>query len=262
MIQISRIELLFFGKHKGVFEGSIIMAKRKTSQKNIISTVFAWIKEHRFLSIAGVVVALALAIVLIFPYELNIRSNISRRKLQSPENMTYYDFFQAIADRYGFHIDKITGASNQIIMLYSNDFDSLLSSEKFAFFGELGNRENTTYELIDKGGKNQGEHLYLLSLYSRGHEYTGSFANTYYGATAYGFSQSVLYKDHQQCYSESNSSSINRGSSDSGKTKCSLCNGTGTVKYYYGSSSLEAYLNGKNDYEFGPCPSCHGTGKR
>ena len=34
--------------------------------------------------------------------------------------------------------------------------------------------------------------------------------------------------------------------------KCSNCNGTGKVRYYYGNSALEAALDGHNDYEYGP----------
>lgn len=61
------------------------------------------------------------------------------------------------------------------------------------------------------------------------------------------------------------SQSTNSHSSSSTKTvservKCSMCNGTGTVKYYYGESALEAALNGHDDYEFGPCSTCDGTG--
>ncbi len=44
------------------------------------------------------------------------------------------------------------------------------------------------------------------------------------------------------------------------KVTCSNCNGTGKVKYYYGSSALEAALNGHNDYEYGPCSNCDGKG--
>ncbi len=62
----------------------------------------------------------------------------------------------------------------------------------------------------------------------------------------------------------STTSSYSSKSSSYGTTKekviCSMCNGTGKVKYYYGESSLEAALNGKNDYEYGPCTSCNGTG--
>jgi hypothetical protein len=46
-----------------------------------------------------------------------------------------------------------------------------------------------------------------------------------------------------------------------GTKKCSLCNGTGSVKYYYGSSAVEAWLDGQEDYTFGPCSRCDGTGR-
>ena len=48
----------------------------------------------------------------------------------------------------------------------------------------------------------------------------------------------------------------------SGNQKCYLCNGTGRVKYYYGSSDLEAYLNGYDPYWYGQCGVCLGTGKK
>lgn len=36
------------------------------------------------------------------------------------------------------------------------------------------------------------------------------------------------------------------------KITCSICNGAGEVKYYYG--------DGENDYNLGPCTSCDGKG--
>ena len=51
------------------------------------------------------------------------------------------------------------------------------------------------------------------------------------------------------------------GNSSSRGGKCVVCNGTGYVKYYYGNSDLEAYLNGYDPYWFGKCTSCDGTGK-
>ena len=61
---------------------------------------------------------------------------------------------------------------------------------------------------------------------------------------------------------KTNKSSNEYTNSGSKKEKviCSMCNGTGKVKYYYGDSALEAALNGHNDYEYGPCTSCDGTG--
>lgn len=51
-------------------------------------------------------------------------------------------------------------------------------------------------------------------------------------------------------------SSSNSGSSG----KCYVCNGTGYVKYYYGSSDLEAWLSGHDSYTIGKCTSCGGKG--
>ena len=53
------------------------------------------------------------------------------------------------------------------------------------------------------------------------------------------------------------------GSSNSNGSggKCAMCNGTGYVKYYYGSSDLEAWLSGHDAYTVGECSRCNGTGK-
>ncbi len=59
--------------------------------------------------------------------------------------------------------------------------------------------------------------------------------------------------------SGSSSSGGSSGSLPGGK--CSICNGTGSVKYYYGDSDLQAYLDGQDPYTFGVCTACNGTGK-
>lgn len=43
-------------------------------------------------------------------------------------------------------------------------------------------------------------------------------------------------------------------------TKCAVCNGSGYVKYYYGDSDLQAYLDGYDPYTVGKCTSCKGKG--
>lgn len=53
----------------------------------------------------------------------------------------------------------------------------------------------------------------------------------------------------------------NSYSSNSKLRKCGICNGTGYVKYYYGSSDLEALLSGHDPYTYGICTNCNGTGK-
>ena len=80
---------------------------------------------------------------------------------------------------------------------------------------------------------------------------------------------SVLKKDGTALYSMLTGDANKRytgyrsggsGSSGGNRVTCSICNGTGKVRYYYGSSSTEAALAGKNDYEYGPCTSCGGKG--
>ena len=72
---------------------------------------------------------------------------------------------------------------------------------------------------------------------------------------------SAFSSDSSSTTSEVTSNSPNNISSvNKERVTCSMCNGTGSVKYYYGGSALEAALDGYNDYEYGPCTSCDGTG--
>lgn len=48
------------------------------------------------------------------------------------------------------------------------------------------------------------------------------------------------------------------GGSSSGP--CPACGGTGVIRYYYGSSDLEAILSGHDPYTLGTCPMCNGRG--
>ena len=49
-------------------------------------------------------------------------------------------------------------------------------------------------------------------------------------------------------------------SSKKSRHKCAVCNGTGHVRYYYGSSDFEAYITGHDPYTIGKCTSCGGSG--
>ena len=65
--------------------------------------------------------------------------------------------------------------------------------------------------------------------------------------------------------SNSSSSSSKRYSSSkssvgSKKVKCTVCNGTGSVRYNYGDSDLQAILDGHDPYTYGKCSACNGTG--
>ena len=57
------------------------------------------------------------------------------------------------------------------------------------------------------------------------------------------------------------SSCSSTNSSNKNKNKCIVCNGTGYVKYNYGDSDLQAYLDGYDHYTVGKCTSCNGSGR-
>jgi len=69
-----------------------------------------------------------------------------------------------------------------------------------------------------------------------------------------------VYDDYWNSESHKSASS-NSGNQSHGSNKCTVCNGTGSVKYYSGGSDLESVLSGYDPYTFGPCTSCGGTGK-
>lgn len=75
-------------------------------------------------------------------------------------------------------------------------------------------------------------------------------------------SSSWVHSNGKKYTLKKNTESIsnNNNSSTKKKEKCINCNGTGTVKFYYGSSDLEAVLSGHDPYTFGPCSMCDGTG--
>lgn len=90
---------------------------------------------------------------------------------------------------------------------------------------------------------------------------SSSYSSTNYHSSSessnssYNLGSSSYYDNSSSSESHSSVSSVTTQ-----KVKCSNCGGTGIVKYYYGSSAVEAYLSGHNDYEWGTCGSCNGTG--
>jgi len=72
----------------------------------------------------------------------------------------------------------------------------------------------------------------------------------------FGFDSNTDLDHEPNLWKEKSHSS--KGSSNG---KCVICNGTGHVRYYYGSSDFEAWLTGHDAYTVGTCTSCGGTGK-
>ena len=75
---------------------------------------------------------------------------------------------------------------------------------------------------------------------------------------------SWLMQDGEKVFSMTTeyAQSFNRKPSGSGSSgKCPWCNGTGQMKYYYGSSALEAFIDGQPNSYYAKCGGCGGTGK-
>lgn len=88
-----------------------------------------------------------------------------------------------------------------------------------------------------------------------------SFGFTDENAEGYGVNDEATFDFDNGNYTVSSGESSNLYSSSSSTKKvCPNCGGTGTVKYYYGSSDLEAVLSGHDPYTLGDCPMCDGTG--
>lgn len=89
-------------------------------------------------------------------------------------------------------------------------------------------------------------------------EPTDSYESTHeYNADT---STSKATNNYESSLDSSQNSSYNYSESSEKRETCINCGGSGSVKYYYGSSAYEAALNGQDDYEFGPCPMCDGKG--
>lgn len=135
------------------------------------------------------------------------------------------------------------------VSIESELFGSLSDEDKMLYYRDVS-WETDLYFDID--GSSLSNEVGCLKIYSG--------EDLYEYADHYG---RKLYKNGEVIAEEvkkSSNNSSNNSSKKSGK-KCSMCNGTGSVKYYYGESDLEAILTGHDPYTFGPCPSCDGTGK-
>jgi hypothetical protein len=84
------------------------------------------------------------------------------------------------------------------------------------------------------------------SLTSRGSEYKYEKSYLYHN----------VYKDGEVIYEV-----YEEPPKPSSPGACPNCKGSGLVKFYYGSSDLEAWLDGYDPYTVGTCPTCEGTGK-
>jgi len=160
-------------------------------------------KQRRKLMIIAVLI-LAVACGLFFPnrYHLGIKSNISNRQLSEPEDKTYLQYFQEIAEPYGITIDKVQGAKHLILFVYSDDFEELEDAEKLRFLSEFEELEGTRVqpkEIVDRSGY---EHkLHVASVISQGNEYSATIDESYFDRIRFE-GVSILRKNAREVYDE------------------------------------------------------------
>ena len=171
--------------------------------------------------IIGIILIIATYVFIINPYAFNLYANVSNRQLADPAGMTYIEFFQNIADKYDININKVVGAKNKILRLYSDDISSLSDEKIFEFFTEFSSAEGDLI-ITDKAGQ---EHKpSLMNVYSKGHKYGAHISDAYY----WGNGNSWLMRDGETIYrlysSDKNSgykSKLNMGN------LCPQCGGDG-----------------------------------
>lgn len=132
------------------------------------------------------------------------------------------------------------------VSIHCDSFGSLSSPDKLKILESIG----------EKVASKKENHRYEWGIVSNGDYYE---MKKFYGAQLYKNGVCAYIPVYETRPSKpSRSSSV--GNSKKTKKKCIFCNGTGSVRYYYGGSALEAWLDGYEDYYMGPCSSCDGTG--
>lgn len=172
-------------------------------------------KGKKFLIILCALALITLTLAVFNPYMFSIVTDISDRKLLWPVGTTYIEYYQSIADKYGFTIGKVTGARNRVISLYSEDFADIDDAKKLAFIAEY----KKSGDIRDQFGEEHRQST--VKIYSQGNEYRAAYSNT------------MLYEGTKPIYStskKSSSSSSSSSYSSSGAAKryrCNQCGGDG-----------------------------------
>lgn len=136
---------------------------------------------------------------------------------------------------------------NGMPVYHSNMFGEFTDEEKMEFFQKI-------HEVDHING-------YYTGIQTDTHTYVATHSiakgwnlESFYNAQLPYISDFIDYFYYTRGHSSSSSSS-------SSGNVCSRCNGTGGVRYNYGSSDLEAVLSGHDPYTYGTCGSCGGTGR-
>ena len=135
----------------------------------------------------------------------------------------------------------------------SESYDSLSDEEKLALLVAVAEKTRLNDNYFPSGSEHYGNYFDFRII---------SGEHTYRDFTTNG--DSWLMQDDERVFSMETSYARSferkRGSSV-GSGNCTWCNGTGRMKYYYGASALEAFIDGQPNSYYAQCGSCQGTGK-
>ena len=144
-----------------------------------------------------------------------------------------------------FGIDMKVVEADGLYKFKSDGFADMPPGEQLDFFEAVDALEKITHA----DGSEDYIVIEFLDLYSGGKCYTAEFDDVFHRIKADG--KEVADKQVGEYVP---------ADFVSGASKCSVCNGTGTAKYYYGESDLEAIADGHESEWYGQCGVCGGTG--
>lgn len=167
----------------------------------------------------------------------------------SIKNPTYTTYIDAEKDYLGYIYYRVS--------VQGEGFEKLTHKEMVAFFKESS-------EIVRDDHVLKAEDIEVLSdghTYQAKKGYPSPFAEYFAFCDGEAIDPERLDAYYEMCANEDAAYYAQAAAGGSSGGKCSRCNGTGSVRYNYGSSDLEAILSGHDPYTYGQCGSCGGTGR-
>ena len=210
--------------------------------------------------------------------EVQTEKRIAEREAEQQEAVMLV--VMPLAEKYGFDdivCNKVEFPSVDDVraVMTSAKFEAAEDIEKLQFLSDVSyyaeqkqqNNENYWVSQISKNGLSirviSGASSYVETIevedcgvYSALRR--SSASDAYNWGMVNPYKETVLYME--TINSEYVGGKLAKRVDDSGE-ECYWCKGTGSVKYYYGESDLEAFVDGHDASWYGTCGSCGGTGK-
>lgn len=221
-----------------------------------------------------IILIVAAVLVLGFAAYMAIDAQITARRREEEEQRKREVVMEVLApfiERYGF-TDMVCNEADDSSMVSavvtSESFGEASDEVKLAFLADVEyftehqpmGGDHWMFSRIARHGLNlkviSGEYSYTETVASDWSELRRADAGAAYVKSAYSPYKEVILR-METLHAKDVEASLEELLA---KEKCYLCNGTGSVKYYYGDSALEALVNGHEDSWYGQCGVCGGKG--